>query len=128
MSESASPIPYGVGKFQRQEEKGRTSEAEAEPNHSAELGAGRDMGHPKSKTGSTELSVLGIWSPDKEEGKERHSKQRCENCLLALLTGLYLHMVCDLMYGVLAPTERCQGKSKVTVTESAGACILVHRQ
>lgn len=74
MSESSSPIPYGVGTFQRQEEKGRTPEAEAEPNHSAELGAGRDMGHPKSKTGSTELSVLGIWSPDKEGGRERKAQ------------------------------------------------------
>lgn len=75
MPESSSPIPYGVGKFQRREEQGRTPEVEAEPNHSAELGVGRDMRDiPKSKTGSTELSVLGIWSPDKEGGKERKAR------------------------------------------------------
>lgn len=66
------PIPYRVGKFQRQEERGRTPEVEAEPNHSAELGVGRDKRDiQKSKIGSTELSVLGIWSPDKERGRER---------------------------------------------------------
>lgn len=34
----------------------------------------------------------------------------------------------DMMYGVLAPTERCQGKYKTTAIEPEGACILVHRQ
>lgn len=65
----------GWGSSRSWNKRGRTPEVE--PDHPAELGAGRDVRDiQKSKAGSAELSVLGIWSPDKEGGRERKEREK----------------------------------------------------